>query len=590
MARAAPDHGLRATIGLSTAFLGRRRRRLWLLAVLSAGGGFAEALVLVIVARLAFALASSSTEVTITLGPLGSADVDFWALIAIAVLLVLARALAQLVVVRIGTGLWVAVATEVREQTLEGFVDASWTLQANERRGRLPEIVSSFAATAAGAMSLLSQSLVSFFSLVAFAVTAFAVNAVAAVVVVIAGIAMAALLRPLRTQVRLRAQRSATATLEMAADVNEIADGMLEVRVFGVRDEVLARTKATVRNVAEAERRLRTLQQTGPLLYQTTALLLIVACVAVIELANIGRLGAIGGVVLVMIRSLSYAQVLQNAYQAFHATAPQLEILRDEIERYRLAAVDRGGEPCARIGDIEFDRVGFHYEPGIATLTGLSFRVARGEIVGIVGPSGAGKSTLVQLLLRLRDPTEGRILVDGRDVRGLSLSDWYRRVAFVPQHTWLFAGSVAENIAFFREHVARESIERAARRANLHDEVVAMPGGYDSFVGERGGQISGGQRQRLCIARALVEEPDILVLDEPTSALDVRSEALIRETLSELAPRATVFVIAHRMSTVEICNRIMVLHEGRLEGFDEPARLAASNEFYREALELSGIR
>lgn len=590
MARAAPDHGLRATIGLSTAFLGRRRRRLWLLALLSAGGGFAEALVLVIVARLAFALASSSSEVSITLGPLGSTEVDFWALIAIAVLLVLARALVQLVVVRIGTGLWVAVATEVREQTLEGFVDASWTLQANERRGRLPEIVSSFAATAAGAMSLLSQSLVSFFSLVAFAVTAFAVNAVAAVVVVIAGIAMAALLRPLRTQVRLRAQRSATATLEMAAEVNEIADGMLEVRVFGVRDEVLARTKATVRNVAEAERRLRTLQQTGPLLYQTTALLLIVACVAVIELANIGRLGAIGGVVLVMIRSLSYAQVLQNAYQAFHATAPQLEILRDEIERYRLAAVDRGGEPCARIGDIEFDRVGFHYEPGIATLTELSFSVARGEIVGIVGPSGAGKSTLVQLLLRLRDPTEGRILVDGRDVRGLSLSDWYRRVAFVPQHTWLFAGSVAENIAFFREDVARESIERAARRANLHDEVVAMPGGYDSFVGERGGQISGGQRQRLCIARALVEEPDILVLDEPTSALDVRSEALIRDTLSELAPRTTVFVIAHRMSTVEICNRIMVLHEGRLEGFDEPARLAASNEFYREALELSGIR
>lgn len=590
MARAAPDHGLRATIGLSTAFLGRRRRRLWLLALLSAGGGFAEALVLVIVARLAFALASSSSDVSITLGPLGSTEVDFWALIAIAVLLVLARALIQLVVVRIGTGLWVAVATEVREQTLEGFVDASWTLQANERRGRLPEIVSSFAATAAGAMSLLSQSLVSFFSLVAFAVTAFAVNAVAAVVVVIAGIAMAALLRPLRTQVRLRAQRSATATLEMAADVNEIADGMLEVRVFGVRDEVLARTKATVRNVAEAERRLRTLQQTGPLLYQTTALLLIVACVAVIELANIGRLGAIGGVVLVMIRSLSYAQVLQNAYQAFHATAPQLEILRDEIERYRVAAVDRGGEPCARIGDIEFDRVGFHYEPGIATLTELSFSVARGEIVGIVGPSGAGKSTLVQLLLRLRDPTEGRILVDGRDVRELSLSDWYRRVAFVPQHTWLFAGSVAENIAFFREDVARESIERAARRANLHDEVVAMPGGYDSFVGERGGQISGGQRQRLCIARALVEEPDILVLDEPTSALDVRSEALIRDTLSELAPRTTVFVIAHRMSTVEICNRIMVLHEGRLEGFDEPARLAASNEFYREALELSGIR
>ena len=179
---------------------------------------------------------------------------------------------------------------------------------------------------------------------------------------------------------------------------------------------------------------------------------------------------------------------------------------------------------------------------------------------------------------------------DGRDVRELSLDGWYRHVSFVPQDPALFAGSVADNIRFYRDGIDRAAIERAAKLANLHDEVMAWPTGYDTPVGEQGGQLSGGQRQRLCIARALVDEPDVLVFDEPTSSLDVRSEALIRDAMAGLAPRATVFVIAHRLSTLSICDRIMVLLDGELQGFDAPQRLEASNPFYREALALSGLR
>jgi ABC-type multidrug transport system fused ATPase/permease subunit len=148
---------------------------------------------------------------------------------------------------------------------------------------------------------------------------------------------------------------------------------------------------------------------------------------------------------------------------------------------------------------------------------------------------------------------------------------------------------VTDNIVFFRHGIEPSAVEDAARRANLHDEVAAMPDGYETSVGERGSHLSGGQRQRLCIARALVEQPDVLVLDEPTSALDVRSETLIRETLAALAPQTTVFVVAHRMSTLDICDRIMVLQDGRLEGFDPPTVLAARNRFYQEALALSGL-
>lgn len=590
--RAAPrdPNSLRATVTLTTSFIGPRRWQLGLLTAMAALGAFLEAVVLVSIARLAFGLASGADLVHIRLGPLGRQELEFWVLVVVVAVLVLTRGTLLVVGARIQSSLSTSVLAETREALLAGYLRASWPLQSAERTGRLQEVVSSFAAQAGASVSLLTQTLVALFSLLAFGVTAFFVNAAAALVVVLVAVLMALCLRPIRARVRRYARRSAEAGLVMATGVSELADGMLEVRVFDVEDQVFDRTKIAIDASADADRRLRNIQQVGPAFYQTTALLVLVLCLAAIHAADVTRLGAIGGVVLIMIRSLSYAQVLQNSYQQFHSSAPSLELVRSELHRYDAEAVDRSGVPITRIGRIEFDHVGFRYEPGTDTLVDLCFEVQPGEVIGIVGPSGAGKSTLVQLLLRLRVPTEGRILVDGRDVAELSIADWYRKVAFVPQDAWLFAGTVGENIAFFRRGVTRAEMETAARRANLHDDVVAMPQGYDTPAGERGGQLSGGQRQRLCIARALVEQPDVLVLDEPTSALDVQSETLIRETLASLTPRTTVFVVAHRLSTLEICDRIMVLGDGRLEGFDTRSRLAVANRFYREALELSGMR
>ena len=223
-------------------------------------------------------------------------------------------------------------------------------------------------------------------------------------------------------------------------------------------------------------------------------------------------------------------------------------------------------------------------------LRDVSFELHRGETVGIVGPSGSGKSTLVQLMLRLREPSQGHIQVDGRQVGTLSLDAWYQRVSFVPQEPRFFAGTVADNIRFFRDGIDDAAVRRAAKLANLEDEIESWPLHYDTPVGERGGQLSGGQRQRLSIARALAKEPDVLVLDEPTSALDVRSESLIRETLRGLGSDTTVVVIAHRLSTLDVCDRIMVVKDGWIEGFDAPDRLEATDPFYRESLRLSGLR
>jgi ABC-type multidrug transport system fused ATPase/permease subunit len=261
-----------------------------------------------------------------------------------------------------------------------------------------------------------------------------------------------------------------------------------------------------------------------------------------------------------------------------------------QLDHFEQGKRHDGGQSVGSISRVEVDHVTFAYPGDKSVLHDVSLSIEQREIIGIVGPSGGGKSTLVQLLLGLRDPQEGRILADGRNIAELDKLEWSRKVTFVPQAAHLIAGSIADNIRFLREDVTDEDVERAARLAHLHDDVIGFDGGYDRQVGEQGGHLSGGQQQRLCIARALVENPDVLILDEPTSALDVRSEHLVRETLLTLKERMTVIVVAHRLSTLDICDRIMVIQAGELKGFDTPAKLEQSSDFYREALALSGMR
>jgi len=227
--------------------------------------------------------------------------------------------------------------------------------------------------------------------------------------------------------------------------------------------------------------------------------------------------------------------------------------------------------------------------PDQPALADVSFSIGRGEAIGIVGPSGAGKSTLMQLLLRLRVPSSGRYLVNARPASEFRTSMWYRTVAFLPQEPRLIDGTIAENIRFLRDDVDDEAIYRAARLAQIHDEILAWPRGYETPVGPRGHAVSGGQRQRICLARALATRPSVLVLDEPTSALDVHSELLIQRALDATRGETTLLIVAHRLSTLNICDRIIVLEGGRLEAFAAAKDLMRISAYFTQAVELSRL-
>jgi ATP-binding cassette subfamily B protein len=224
-------------------------------------------------------------------------------------------------------------------------------------------------------------------------------------------------------------------------------------------------------------------------------------------------------------------------------------------------------------GAVRFDQVKFAYQPGQRVLEGIDFEVAPGQRVALVGPSGMGKSTLVNLLLRLYDPSEGRILIDGRDVREYTLASLRAQISVVLQDTILFAASVRDNIAFGAPGASAEAIEEAARLANAHEFILNLPQGYDTVLGERGVTLSGGQRQRIAIARAALRRSPILVLDEPTTGLDEENERAVLEALERLAQGRTTFVVAHDLELATAADLILYLEKGRVLECGSPADL-----------------
>ncbi|GAB7029715.1 ABC transporter ATP-binding protein [Streptomyces sp. NPDC021749] len=216
-------------------------------------------------------------------------------------------------------------------------------------------------------------------------------------------------------------------------------------------------------------------------------------------------------------------------------------------------------------GEIRFENVGFRYDPDAApTLDGIDLTVPAGGSLAVVGPTGSGKSTLSYLVPRLYDVTEGRVTLDGTDVRDLDFDTLARTVGVVSQETYLFHASVADNLRFAKPDATDDEIHRAAKAAQIHDHITALPDGYDTLVGERGYRFSGGEKQRLAIARTILRDPPVLVLDEATSALDTRTEHAVQQAIDELSAGRTTLTIAHRLSTVRDADQIVVLDGGRI--------------------------
>jgi ATP-binding cassette, subfamily B, bacterial len=568
-------------------YLEGNRARMALFSAAALGSGFGEAILLFAVVRAATGIAAGELVVEVSAGPLPRVEATLTellvgSLVLLAVLVTLSLATSYLAA-RMST---VAI-VNARHRTFDAFVDATWGVQALERNGHLQELLTTDAKKVGQGALVVSDGVTAFLGFLAFLVSALVISPGAAITILVGVLALYLALRPVIRLTRSKSRDHAARNRDYALALTEAASLARELRAFDAHDVV----RADVNRRADATGQLhfwtKFLTKATPALYQNAGLLLVVLGMIGAYQFDVGDLSALGAVVLLLVRALSKSQGLQSSIQQAGEISPYLDRMTAQRRSYRESGVRFGDVALPRVTSVELREVSYGYEPCQHVLHDLSFTVGEGETIGIVGPSASGKSTLVQILLRLRAPDSGVYLVNGQPAEVYSPASWSKQLAFVPQDNLLLHATVRDNVRFHRPWIDDHAIERACRLAHLHDEIVAMPAGYETLVGSGG--MSGGQRQRLGLARALAGHPTVVVLDEPTSALDMQSEAFIQATLDELKGHVTLFVVAHRLSTTQRCDRIMVMRDGCLDAFQSPDHLASNNDFYQEAIRLARL-
>lgn len=531
---------------------------MWVLGAIALICGTIDSAGLYIIARLATSLTASSDAVAVSIGPLHDATLTVTQALVLSAVLIVVVSLLAFPTAWLSAKLSEKALMRTRHRLIDAYLRSSWSFRSSYAEGHLQHLIADFTPRYERLVLQLTVMMVNIAGIL-MAITAAVLTAPTASIYFIAGLGIvAAAFAPLSRRMPLLSKKYLECNREVSSATAQTARMGQEIDVFHVASAIQGELDAKNAKSGAVLRRFRFLLILIPTSYQNAALAVVIAVIALIRADGAAQLAAMGPVLMLLVRALIYARQLQFAVQTAVELAPYALGLEAEISEMLAHTVPEGTGTIDQLGTIRFENVTFAHVGDQHVFEDLNLEIPFGEVLGIAGPSGVGKSTLLHLLLRLRQPKGGRILIDDIDLQSISSQSWAATVGFVPQDNQLIRGTVEDNIRFYRQ-ADRSQIEIAARHAHLWDDIMEWPDGLSAEIGPGARDLSGGQKQRLGIARALLNKPQLLILDEPTSALDSVSESSVTATLKDLRGSTTVVVVAHRPETLAACDRIIEL-------------------------------
>ncbi len=479
----------------------------------------------------------------------------------------------------------IKIAANYEEQTRNSLfsktINANWRYLLKQKLGYLETILKIDIAQSTSLLDTISSIIIVSTGLIIYTTIAIAISPHVTLFALALGGLMFFSLKPLVHKTRIFAQNVATINKQSAHYVNENIIGIKTIKAMFVNAKIIEIGKTYFNKLKRFKIKIRLVRDVTNLLFQPVSLIFI--CIIFIfayKTPNFSFAAFVPTTYLIY-RIFQYIQTLQaNLHQANESIPYLKDVLIFEKEADENKEKGKGLKSFKFNNNLEFRNVSFSYNTDKTILTDLNFKIKKGEMTGLIGPSGVGKTTIVDLILRLFPLSNGKILIDGKNVSKINIKKWRKNIGYIPQDIFLMNDTIANNIKFYDNTINKNKIERAAKKANIYDFIQTLPKKFSSVIGERGILLSTGQRQRIVIARVLARNPKLLILDEATSALDNESEIKIQKVIEKLKSKITVLIVAHRLSTVINSDKLLILENGKIIEQGPPSKLLKNKKSY----------
>ncbi len=504
-----------------------------------------------------------------------------WTLVIMISALFIFKAIALFVFSAIRTKIVADFENELRSDLYKKTLLSDWKYLLKQKLGHLENALMTDVASNVKLFESSASAVLDLTNLAMYIFVAFSISSFVTAIALTTGGVLLILFKPLIARTKMYANKQVALNKVVKHSINENVSGLKTVKVLGVEHQVSKVVLDLFDRMRFFRIRRSLIKYFSTIAIQPASIIFIGIIFVVSYTRPDFNFAAFIAVIYLIDKIFVYVDRMQTTIHSIYESIPFLQstaMFQDEVSKNQ--EIDNGKKDFQFNNSLEFKNVSFAYSSDRKVFDNINLKINKGEMIGIVGPSGVGKTTMVDLLLRLFDPHQGEILVDGKSIKDIKVNSWRRNVGYVSQDVFLKNDTIANNIKFFDDRVSDTDMEEAAKISNIYDSIKKMPAGFGTMSGERGNLFSGGERQRVALARVLARKPEILVLDEATSTLDNESEAFVKASLEKLRGGLTIIVIAHRLSTVLDADRIIAIDKGGIIEEGNPKQLLKKKDSY----------